>query len=493
MLNNELNSKMKIATKWSTITEVTAKLISPITNMILARILVPEAFGVIATITMITSLADVLTDAGFQKYLIQHNFRNEEELYKYANVAFGANLIISILMWIMIMLYSETLAKFLGSPGTGLAITVATLQLPLTALTSIQIGLYRRKLDFKTLFYRRIISVIIPLIVTVPLAILKFDYWSLIIGNLIGQIANAIVLTIKSEWKLKIFFKIDILKNMFSFSSWSLFESITVWISTYIDTFIIGNYLNSYFLGLYKNSLNMVNSIMNIITATVTPVLTSGLAKLQDEKEIYEETFFKWQRLLGWIVFPMGIGIFIFRKLVTSILLGAQWTEASNIIGIIALVMPFKIILSNMVSICYLSKGRPDLSVISQILYIIPTIIISIVFIKEGFWKFVYVRNIFIFELIIINLIIMNNIIKISAFKMLNNIVKPIITTILMGLLVYPFSINTNSIVIQIAAIILGVIAYIGFMYFIGKDDFKLVVKEILKMTGKGEYKNGDN
>ena len=66
MLNNELNSKMKIATKWSTITEVTAKLISPITNMILARILVPEAFGVIATITMITSLADVLTDAGFQ-------------------------------------------------------------------------------------------------------------------------------------------------------------------------------------------------------------------------------------------------------------------------------------------------------------------------------------------------------------------------------------------------------------------------------------------
>ena len=226
MLNNELNSKMKIATKWSTITEVTAKLISPITNMILARILVPEAFGVIATITMITSLADVLTDAGFQKYLIQHNFRNEEELYKYANVAFGANLIISILMWIMIMLYSETLAKFLGSPGTGLAITVATLQLPLTALTSIQIGLYRRKLDFKTLFYRRIISVIIPLIVTVPLAILKFDYWSLIIGNLIGQIANAIVLTIKSEWKLKIFFKIDILKNMFSFSSWSIRELI---------------------------------------------------------------------------------------------------------------------------------------------------------------------------------------------------------------------------------------------------------------------------
>ena len=67
------------ATKWSTITEVIAKLISPITNMILARIISAEAFGVVATITMITSFADMFTDAGFQKYLVQHDFEDEDE------------------------------------------------------------------------------------------------------------------------------------------------------------------------------------------------------------------------------------------------------------------------------------------------------------------------------------------------------------------------------------------------------------------------------
>ena len=98
MENKNLNVKIINATKWSSITEIIAKLITPITNMILARILAPEAFGVVATITMIISFADMLTDSGFQKYLVQHEFRNESEKIKYTNVAFWTNLFISIFL-----------------------------------------------------------------------------------------------------------------------------------------------------------------------------------------------------------------------------------------------------------------------------------------------------------------------------------------------------------------------------------------------------------
>ena len=73
----KLKEKASIATKWSTITEIAVRCVIPITNIILARVLTPEAFGVIATVTMITSFADIFTDAGFQKYLIQHDFKNK--------------------------------------------------------------------------------------------------------------------------------------------------------------------------------------------------------------------------------------------------------------------------------------------------------------------------------------------------------------------------------------------------------------------------------
>ena len=108
MDNFILKKKIINATKWSSITELAAKIISPITYMILARILAPEAFGVVATIAMIISFAEMFTDAGFQKYLVQREFKDDIEKYKSANVAFWTNLGISILFFCTMYLNSST-------------------------------------------------------------------------------------------------------------------------------------------------------------------------------------------------------------------------------------------------------------------------------------------------------------------------------------------------------------------------------------------------
>ena len=93
------NSKIIGATKWSAITEIAAKLILPISNMVLARILTPDAFGVVATISMIVSFAEIFTDAGFQKYLIQHEFEDDTDREQSTTVAFWGNFILSIILW----------------------------------------------------------------------------------------------------------------------------------------------------------------------------------------------------------------------------------------------------------------------------------------------------------------------------------------------------------------------------------------------------------
>lgn len=85
---DELNQKARRATKWSLLTEVNARLITPITQLILARLLSPEAFGAVATISMITSLADMLKDGGFQKFPIQRAVKDDQALDNYACVAF---------------------------------------------------------------------------------------------------------------------------------------------------------------------------------------------------------------------------------------------------------------------------------------------------------------------------------------------------------------------------------------------------------------------
>lgn len=69
-----MNPKITAAGRWSALTEIAAKLVTPVTAMILARLLAPEAFGVVATVTMVVSFVEMFADAGFQKYLVQHEF-----------------------------------------------------------------------------------------------------------------------------------------------------------------------------------------------------------------------------------------------------------------------------------------------------------------------------------------------------------------------------------------------------------------------------------
>jgi len=146
--DNHLNKKVANAAKWSTVTQVASKIITPLTNMILARILVPEAFGVIATVTMIISFTEMFTDSGFQKYLVQHEFKNNREKNKSANVAFWTNFTLAIFLWGIIALFSDRLAYMVGNPGLGVVIIVSCVQLPLTSFSSIQMALYRREFDF---------------------------------------------------------------------------------------------------------------------------------------------------------------------------------------------------------------------------------------------------------------------------------------------------------------------------------------------------------
>ena len=200
-MSDNLNSKIVNATKWSSITEVMAKLVAPISSMVLARLLTPEAFGVVATLNMVISFAELFTDAGFQRYLIQREFKDDIEKDESINVAFWSNLVMSFVLWGIIAVLCEPLAAFVGNPGLGHVLVVACVSIPLAAFSSIQMALFKRSFDFKTLFWRRLAVILVPLCVTIPLAILLRSYWALVIGTIVTNLVNAILLTVKSNWR----------------------------------------------------------------------------------------------------------------------------------------------------------------------------------------------------------------------------------------------------------------------------------------------------
>lgn len=479
MEDKQLNKKVVNATKWSSITQIVSRIITPITNMVLARILAPEAFGVIVTVTMIISFAEMFTDSGFQRYLIQHEFKSLKHKYDSANVAFWTNLGLALAIWGVIIVFNEQIANIVGSPGLGLVIIIACIQLPLTSFSSIQMALYRRNFDFKTLFIVRIIGIFIPFIVTIPLALIGFDYWSLIIGMICMQTFNAIILTVKSSWKPRLFYDKKLLVEMFSFSMWSLFEAISIWLTLWLDAFIIGSFLSEYHLGLYRTSTTMVNALMALVTASVVPVLFSTLSRLQNNDQRFKQTFYKFQRIVAYMVLPMGIGVFLYSDLATSIMLGSQWKEASNIIGIWALTSCILIVTSHFNSEVYRSKGKPKLSLIAQLItltFLVPTCLISV---RYGFWPLVYSRALIRFQGVITGFIIMSLVMKFPIMRTVKNLVRPVLLTVLMSLLAVGLKQISDSTLWSFTSIIICALMYCVLFWLFAREDSQFLRKMI--------------
>jgi O-antigen/teichoic acid export membrane protein len=478
----DINSKVVSATKWSTITEIAAKLVNPISTIILARLLTPSDFGVMVTAVMVISFAEIFTDAGFQKYLIQKKFDCTDELYKSTNVAFWTNLMMSLFIWLIIILFSSPLAKQVGCDGHSSVIIVSCACIPLSAFSSIQMAVFKRNFDFKTLFYVRIVGIIIPLAITVPLAYIFRSYWALIIGMIVLELSNAILLTYKSPWKPQLYYNKTRLKQMLSFSLWSMFEAISIWATSYIDLFIVGTELNTHYLGVYRTSMTTVGQIMSIITASTTPVLFSSLSRLQDNPQEFKTMFFKFQKVVSILIMPLGAGIYLFRDFITEILLGDQWKEASYFIGLWAVTSSVTVVLAHYCSEVYRSIGRPKISVIvqiSQIVFIIPVVLWSV---HCGFNFLCEMRSLIRLELILVNFFCIYLFVRITPLMMIKNIFPSIFATSIMFCVIEILPNFSSSILQNVLYILLAVIIYAAaIMVFPKEREILLKIKVFFK------------
>jgi O-antigen/teichoic acid export membrane protein len=477
MSNRLKNKEVGNALRWSTITEISSRLISPITNMVLARLLAPEAFGLVATVNMVVTFAEVFTDAGFQKYIVQHEFKDDEDLNTSTNVAFWTNFIFSLLVFTIITIYANPIASLVGSKGAGIAVIVACIAIPLVSFSSIQMARYRRSFDFKSLFIVRMITSTIPLIITIPLALIFKNHWALIVGTLVREFVNAIILTAISKWKPTFTYSFEKLKKMLSFSLWSMFEQISIWLTANLDIFIVGRMLNEYYLGLYKTSITTVSSYMSIITAATTPVLFSALSRCQNDETEFRVTFFKFQRLISVLIMPMGVGLFLYRDLATQILLGAQWIEASEFIGVWALTSAITIIFGHYNSEVYRSKGKPKLSLLAQTIHLAFLVVLLLVVAPSGFRTLYIGRSLARIQLIITGLVILWVGFRISTWSIIKNVYPTVISALLMGVLGYALQMLSTNIVWSIISIFIC-----ATFYFIVLMCFRNIREEIFEL-----------
>lgn len=479
-MSENKNNKVINSMKWTMITEILAKLILPVTNMLLARILVPEDFGALAIINMFLTGIDIFTDAGFGKYLVQKDFENEQDKKNAENVAFWTNFTFSITIGLLLVIFSNKLASFFNNPDLSPAFKVISLPLILTSFSSIQQNILRRNFEFKKLFYIRLILTFVPLVVTLPLAYFTKSFWALIIGQLVNALLNTILLMLFGKWRPNKFYSFDVLNNMLGFSIWSMCEAIGHWLLFWIDTFFASYFFSEYYLGLYKNTQNMIFSIFSIITASMGTVLFSTLSRINDEVQ-YNKVYLGIQKLVSYLLFPMSFGLIFFSRNVTLVLLGERWLEASNIFMAGGFMMLFNTLFYTFPAEVYKSKGIPKQLFILQLEYLLFLLPIVYLSSKMGFWHLVYARSASILIMVALSMLKLKKKVNLSPRSIFKNLSRPFFASlpiIILGILYYfsKFYVDgtlKNAVVI----LVVGLIQAIWLLFTNKKEILNLVKK----------------
>ena len=487
-MSNEVVKKAIVATKWSALSEIISKCISPVTTMILARILAPEAFGVLATVQMVIAFAEVFVDSSFQKYLIHYQFKDETEEHQYMSVAFWANLAIALFIWAVISIFNAPIASLVGDAGKGNLLIIMGVTIPLYSIIGIQNCKIKKDLNFKKLFVVRIVSATVPLFVTIPLALIGLNYWALVIGNIAGVVVRMLILSLMKSFKPLLFFSFKYLSKMLNYSIWTLTNGVFVWLVAWVDTFLIGRFLNDYYIGIYKNSISFITTIFAIVTAAITPVLFSSLSKLQNDDDEFKRFYLGIQRAIALLIIPMGVGLFFYRSFATSLFFGKQWTDAINVIGINALTMAFRTLFVSLNGDVFRAKGHFKTPLFIELIDIVITIPICFYVLNNyGFMTFVYTKALLRLLPIIPEFIMLGRNCKIDLISIFKNIGLYFGAAGIMGGVAFVCTEVGNSLVWSVVSIILCAIVYFAIILCVPKERHFLVnfVKKTIRKNQK--------
>lgn len=427
MINN--NTLIK-STLWSAVAEILVKVASPIANIILARLLAPEIFGLVATFMVVISFAEIFTDGGFQKFLIQHEFKDYTDKDQCINVAFWSNLILSFFCWIFIFIFQCDISRIVGCPGHGFEIAILSLQIPLFSLSSIQQSLYRREFRYKELVPIRLIVSLVPLFLTVFLAFILKNCWAVIIGNLAKEFVNASLLMYKSTWKPKLSFSLSKLNKMMPFCFWLMSDSFMIWLTSYAGVLIVSHKLNLTYLGIYQIGTTTILQYLNIIAAITQPIIFSALSRSQSDINQCNILFANYIKYVAYIVFPFGFSIGLYSDLVTIILLGDNWIEASTVIACLGFTFPLGLLIGQYNSYYFRALGKPKLALTVQTIYSALMIVFMLWAVEKSFYFFSIVAG----SISVIYVLISNTALKIVfnfPYKVLFQGWLPILTAII--------------------------------------------------------------
>lgn len=341
--------------KWSTLASLVPRAITPVSSLILAALLTPADFGVVAVSILVVELSRIVVGLGLGAAVVQR----QESVGRAASAAFWIGFALSVVLYGGLWLAAPKLSDLYHIPVLVAVIRTSALSLILFALTTIPEALLQRDLQFHKLFWVSALSQIAYAITSLGLALLGLGLWALVLGPLCGAAVRTLLSWSAARWLPTLSIDRGILRSLLGFSLWVTVAGFQSWLFLYADNALAGYYLGERSLGVYSLGFNLSQLLPGLIIPALAAVAYPTFSALQRDRQAVGEGLLRLQSLAAVILFPACLGLSAISHAATGLLYGEKWAGLGLVMQFMAL-MPGLSHLWSLNAEAYRALGRPD-------------------------------------------------------------------------------------------------------------------------------------
>ena len=293
-------------------------------SLILARILSPEEYGIIAIVMVFIALANVFVESGFNTALIQ---KKEVDNVDFSSVLY-LSLGVATILYIIIFFTAPFIASFYDQPILAQVLRVVAITLFIGAFNSIQTAFIARHMLFKKLFASSLGAVSISGFVGIIAAYSGLGVWALVLQQLISQLAVSVILWFTVKWRPHLIFSYAKVKTLFSYGSKLLASGLLDTLYRSLRTLIIGRMYTPAMLGFYNRGEQFPQLIVSNINGSIQSVMLPALSAHQDDRKRIKEMMRRAIVSSSFLIFPMMIGMAVVAEPLVEIVLTDKWLPA---------------------------------------------------------------------------------------------------------------------------------------------------------------------
>lgn len=331
---------------WSAVEKYSGLMVSIIVTMVLARLLSPQEYGVVAIATVIITFLQMFCTMGIAPAVIQKELSGKE-----LDSIFTFSLAVGGFMAMLLFFGSWLIADFYGNPQLRPVCQILCIQLLFAAVNMVPNALMAKDKRFKDIARRTLTLQVSSGIISVIAAWRGAGVYALLISPVVSAIG--IFFWNRMYYKVKVdpSFNVAPIKRIFSYSSYQFLFEFVNYFSRNLDKLIIGRAISVDALGIYEKAYRLMQLPMQNVTAVINPVLQPVLRGLEDDKADLARKYAKIVRFVATISFPAGVILAGMSKEIIRIFFGNQWDAAIPVFSILALSLPLQMIQSTTGSI----------------------------------------------------------------------------------------------------------------------------------------------